>query len=315
MILIIDSHNQFIRSAVVNPTTSPNGQPIGGVVGFIKSLQKQIRLYNPDRIILCWDGFGGSKKRKLINSNYKEGRAPIKINWYTQMSEDEIYKNRSWQMGMLMDALNDLPITQLMFDGVEADDIISYICMVHPDEDKVIVSSDKDFYQLVNEKTTVYRPITEENVDISYIVDKFSIHPNNFVLARAICGDSSDNLKGAEGVGLKTLAKKFPSFANNQTLFLPTIIDECKKPENKLKLYESILSSKDTIEQNYKLMQLSIPNISYQDKTIINESLDAEDSYDFMSFQRKLFKMGIAEISWTDLKAGLKKLSNNKEDK
>ena len=310
MILIIDSHNQFIRSAVVNPTLSPSGQPIGGIVGFLKSLQKQIRLFEPDRVILCWDGFGGSTKRKIINKNYKEGRAPIKINWHTTLSEDQIYANRAWQMGKLMEILNELPFVQLMLDGTEADDLISYIKITYWNEDKIIVSSDKDFYQIVDEKTKVYRPITEEIVDVQFVLDKHFIHPNNFVIARSIAGDDSDNLDGVRGAGLKTLSKRFQILKEEKILFLTDIFDECKnnKDKNKIKIFNEILSSKDTIEQNYKLMQLSIPNISYSDKRTVTESLIEESSYDFLAFQKKLFALGIAELSWTDLKQGMKKI-------
>ena len=309
MILIIDSHNQFIRSAVVNPTLSPSGQPIGGLVGFLKSLQKQIRLFEPDKVILCWDGFGGSTKRKIINKNYKEGRAPIKINWYTTLSEEQIYANRAWQMSKLMEILNELPFAQIMLDGTEADDLISYIKIMYQDEEKVIVSSDKDFYQIVDDKTKIYRPITEELVDVQYVLDKHFIHPNNFVIARAIAGDDSDNLAGVKGAGLKTLSKRFPILQEERTLFLTDIFEECNANKTKkIKLYNDILANKTDVEQNYKLMQLSVPNISYSDKQTINEALNEKLSYDFLQFQRKLFSLGIAELSWSDLKLGMKKV-------
>ena len=65
-VMIIDSLNLFLRSYIVNPTMSKDGNPIGGAVGFLKSLQKLSREIKPDVIIVCWDGRGGSKKRKQI---------------------------------------------------------------------------------------------------------------------------------------------------------------------------------------------------------------------------------------------------------
>ena len=66
-VLIIDGTNAFYRSYIVNPTIAKNGQPIGGVIGFLKSLQKLIRETKPDQVVVCWDGAGGSQRRRSIN--------------------------------------------------------------------------------------------------------------------------------------------------------------------------------------------------------------------------------------------------------
>ena len=66
-LMVIDGTNNFYRSYIVDPSISTNGSPIGGVKGFFKTLQKMSREINPDQIVVCWDGEGGSKKRKLLN--------------------------------------------------------------------------------------------------------------------------------------------------------------------------------------------------------------------------------------------------------
>ena len=91
--MIIDSLNQFLRSLVVNPTISPNGQPVGGIVGYMKTLQKLSREIKPDRIIVCWDGKDGSTRRRIDNKNYKEGRKPLRLNWDNNQTEEETLKN------------------------------------------------------------------------------------------------------------------------------------------------------------------------------------------------------------------------------
>ena len=78
--LIIDQLNLFFRNYIVNPSLSLQGQPIGGLRGCIQSLQKLVRETSPDVIIICWDGAGGSKKRKLLQKDYKAGRKPIRLN-------------------------------------------------------------------------------------------------------------------------------------------------------------------------------------------------------------------------------------------
>jgi len=67
-ILIVDALNLFIRSYVVNPSISKQGQPIGGIVGSFKSLQKISRDTKPDKIIFAWDGPGGSRKKKALHN-------------------------------------------------------------------------------------------------------------------------------------------------------------------------------------------------------------------------------------------------------
>ena len=112
--MIIDSLNQFLRSLVVNPTLSPNGQRIGGIVGYMKTLQKLSREIKPDRIIVCWDGQGGSARRRSENKNYKEGRKPLRLNWNNDLDEEATLKNKLWQTSRLMEYLNHLPVCQLM---------------------------------------------------------------------------------------------------------------------------------------------------------------------------------------------------------
>jgi 5'-3' exonuclease len=72
-IMLIDGLNMFIRSYIVNPTIDSKGRPLGGCMGFLKSLQKVVRMFQPDEVVICWDGQGGSQRRKAQNKNYKEG--------------------------------------------------------------------------------------------------------------------------------------------------------------------------------------------------------------------------------------------------
>ena len=66
-LLLIDALNLFIRNYVDNPTMDRNGIPIGGTIGFLKSLQKVLRKTRPHEVIICWDGIGGSQRKKIQN--------------------------------------------------------------------------------------------------------------------------------------------------------------------------------------------------------------------------------------------------------
>ena len=128
------------------------------------------------------------------------------------ISQIKEIENKIWQQTRLAEYLNNLAVIQLMLTSVEADDIIAQVVQNPRYEDwqRVIVSSDKDFLQLCDGNTVLFRPIQKEVLNSNDIVKKYKIHPNNFALARAIVGDKSDNLQGVGGVGLATVAKRFP---------------------------------------------------------------------------------------------------------
>lgn len=264
-ILIIDFQNLFIRSYVTNPSISKNGDPIGGIVGTFKSIQKVCRDIKPDKIIICHDGAGGSRKKKALNKNYKEGRNPLRLNRNIKvLDEKQEGDNRIWQQLKTFEYLNLCPMIQLMEENVEADDIISYVCQYRDYKEyvKLILSSDKDFIQLLDERTVLIRPVQEEILNKNRVLEEYKIHPKNFALARSIAGDKSDNLDGIRGVGLITLAKKFPFLAEDISHSVDDILDECKKHDDKT--YNNILQGEDIVRLNYQLMQLYSPNMSLQ---------------------------------------------------
>tara|TARA_Y100000593_G_scaffold85893_1_gene163642 strand:+ start:1553 stop:2524 length:972 start_codon:yes stop_codon:yes gene_type:complete len=304
-VMIIDGLNLFLRSYIVVPQIAKNGQPIGGTVGFIKSLQKLIREIKPTKVVVCWDGRGRSRKRKQQNANYKEGRAPIRLNRNIKvLSEQEEKQNKIWQMHRLVEYLNNFPIIQLLADEVEADDIISYVCRysTFKGAQKVIVSSDKDFFQLLDSTTILYRPIQKVLLTRNDVIEQYGIHPNNFALARAIVGDKSDNLGGVPGVGLKTVSKRFAFLKEERDVFLKEIIEFCDNQESTLKVYKAIVENKKLIKDNYSLMQLYSPSLSIQTRQSVDWILK-EFEFGFNKTDTNIMMMtdGISEINWSSL--------------
>jgi len=304
-IMVVDALNMYFRAYIIDPSLSTNGQPIGGLKGFMKILNKLVREVSPDTVVVCWDGIGGSKKRKLVNKNYKEGRKPIRLNRSIRnLTESEEVANKIWQQTRLFEYINEMPIIQLVADGIEADDIIAYVSG-HPllrDWQKVIVSSDKDFFQLLTEKTVLYRPSQGEVLNKNKIVEKYGIHPTNFALARAVSGDKSDNLSGIQGVGLSTLSKRFPFLSEEKTCEINHLVEFCKNQESNLKVYARIVEGEDIIRENYKLMQLYSPSISAQVKNKINYTLKEFTPELNKTEIRKMFiQDGIGELNVGEL--------------
>ena len=98
------------------------------------------------------------------------------------------------------------------------------------------------------------------------IVEKFNIHPNNFALARAMVGDTSDNLPGIKSVGLATVKKRFPFLIEEKSYTIDEIVNYCEAANSKLKIYQNVIEGQDLLEENYKIMQLYSPLISPQGK-------------------------------------------------
>ena len=300
-ILIVDALNAFFRAYIVNPTLSPNGQPIGGVVGFLKILQKLCKETKPDLVVVCWDGAGGSRKRKAMNSNYKEGRTPIRLNRDVRiLSDNDELQNKIWQQTRVIEYLNELPIIQLMYPEIEADDLVSFVCSLPSlsNSQKVIVSSDKDYIQILDKNVVLYRPIQEEVLNVKKVVEDYNIHPTNFALARAIAGDKSDNLAGVEGVGLATVAKRIPMLAESKSYSIDDVVEYCREQGNKIKVYENIVNNAQLVRDNYKIMQLYSPQVSIQTKVEIESIFNTfQPQTNLFNFKKMMVQDGIGTLN------------------
>ena len=309
-VLIIDGLNAYYRAYICDPSVSSQGQPI-------KILQRMCREVKPDSVVICWDGPGGSRKRRAQNKDYKSGRKPIKLNRNIHvLSVGQELENKVWQQTELVEILNHMPVIQFLFPEVEADDIVSCITQApfFHGWQKIIVSSDKDFIQLCDDNVILYRPSQKEILNKIRIVDNYGIHPTNFALARAIVGDPSDNIKGIAGVGLTTVAKRLNFLKEEKSFTFKDIYDYCDKIEKKLKVHTSILENKHVIENNYKLMQLYSPSISVQSRKKINYTLQNADlSFNKTAIMKTMYKIGFGELNWSDLSTTLRRISVEKK--
>ena len=308
--LLIDALNLFMRNYIVDPSLSTNGQPIGGTKGFIKSLQAVCRTINPDLIFVAWDG--GSQKRKSIDKNYKAGRKPVRLNRdIHNMTAGEQEDNKNWQQQRLIEYLNEMPIMQSYVDNVEADDIIALVSQSQAlsEYHKIILSSDKDFIQLCDDSTILYRPIQKEILNKKRILEQFEIHPTNFALARAIAGDKSDNLPGIGGAGLATVSKRFPFLSEEKSYTIQELVEYAEGVDSKLKVFKNVVEKKELIEKNYKMMQLYVPNISAQSAQYIRRMLnDPALNFNKSGVRAMMIEDGFGVYDWGDMFALFNKM-------
>jgi len=312
-VIIIDALNMFLRSYVVSPQLDKSGMPIGGTIGFLKSLQKVARDFTADEVIIAWDGHDGSQRRRSMNKNYKGGRKVVRFNRrLIDIPEEKEEANKGYQQVRLMEYLNEMPVIQLVADFTEADDIIALV-INHPKYDgwkKTIISSDKDFFQLCRPDVQIYRPIQKKIVTEQAVVDEFKIHPKNFALARAIAGDSSDNLPGIKGAGLKTIAKRFPYLVRENEYEVSDIVRDCAMVGKKLKIHENIQKDEKLIKDNYAIMQLQFPNIRPMNREIIKKTIiDFEPTFNKIKFTQMLFTDDAGHLNFNDLQVVFRRIN------
>lgn len=272
---------------------NPGGHHVGGLLGFLRSMGYLTRTLDPTRIICVFDGKGSAMNRQNINPNYKAQRDNVKItNWGMFDSKEEERESMSLQLERLMDYLECLPVTVVMYDKTEADDVISFIAQEKAKQGSrvTIVSSDKDFLQIVSENISVYSPIKKELIDLKNIKEHIGVPPSNYLIVKALTGDDSDNLSGVKGAGVKTLVKKFPDLVNKENLQLQEIYQLCEQNlSKKVQIFANIIYDWGKVEKNYNIMNLQSPRLTDEEKiTILNDIEDSELSLNSVLFSRYL---------------------------
>ena len=271
-VLLIDGLNTFIRVFSAIPTTNEDGIHIGGIVGFLRSIGYTINMVRPTRTVIIFDGKGGSNRRRKIFPEYKAGRKmSVRLNRHLDVSltrKDE-HQMMIRQLNRLSEYLECLPITMMTMDNIEADDVIGYSSK-HIFNDKcTIMSTDKDFLQLVDDRIQVYSPTKKLMYDEERILNEYGINATNFLLFRTMDGDKSDGIPGIKGAGIKTLLKMFPWLASPHKHSIDDLLKSAEPKRKQFKLCEQIVNSEDQLLLNKKLMDLDDLNISGHSKRTI----------------------------------------------
>jgi len=311
-VLIIDGNNNYIRCHCANPAINADGEHIGGIDGFFKSLGYAIRTLQPTRCIVVFDGVGGSQRRRAIYSNYKNKRkSKLRLNRVYEDLDDGSDEQTSIlrQMQKVVVLCQNLPVSMMAIDNIEADDSIAFLCTEVFNTDKTenitIMSNDKDFYQLVNKKIKVYSPTKKKIFGPKEVYDEFGITAKNFIYYKILAGDSSDNIDGIKGIKEKTAVKLFPQLSTEDDFTLNEMIRYTQDNVNgKLKAYNNINENVNILHRNYDLMQLGTADFNTHSKlkiqNIINHKVDPTNVYEFTKLLKKykLFNVIKSHDTW-----------------
>jgi len=237
-LLLIDANNLSYRWL-----QRPNYSSFGD--DFVRTIQSLSKSYEAKRTVVCFD-FGKSYYRMDMHEEYKGTRKK-------PQDEEEAKKYEEF-FAVLNDLPEQLDEEVLKFRGVEADDILAYMVKKYEQTDEYdhiwIVSSDRDLYQLVSEKTSIFNIFGRREITNGSMLEDMNISPELYLLSRYIEGDKSDNILGIEGIGPKraqALAKEYET--------LPNLI-EALPIKGRAKYIQNLNAGKDTLIRNEKLINL-----------------------------------------------------------
>ncbi len=287
-VLLIDGLNLFFRNFAMLNMVNPDGVHIGGLGGFLRSLGALIRQIQPTSVYVVFDGAGSTTNRKNLLPEYKSGRNLQRItNWEIFENLDDEHDSKVDQIVRLIQYLKMLPVKTVAFDKVEADDVIAVLAKKLESKynsNVFIVSSDKDFIQIVTDKTIVYRPMEKEYYTRATVKEKFGVIAENFILYKTLLGDNSDNIPGVKGLGAKGIFKKFPEL-QEKDLTLENIFEISTRKFKDHIVYSRILQDEDKLRTSFKVMDLETPMIDEKEK----EYLDQLITDSFPDFNPEMF--------------------------
>lgn len=212
--LLVDGSNLLFQMFYGMPSRILNkqGKAIHGVLGFTGALIKILRAAEPDHVLAVFDG-ENEDSRKAIYSGYKSQRTD-----YRNIPESE---NPFSQLYDVYTALDFMGIKHFETRDCEADELIAGYALELAKSGKVIISSsDSDFFQLISDRISVLRYSGGAAVFCTpeYVTEKFGIAPEQYADFKALTGDKSDNIKGAEGIGIKTAAGLLGEYGNLENI-------------------------------------------------------------------------------------------------
>ncbi len=242
---LIDASTYIFRAYHVMPPLSrgSDGLPVGAVNGFCSMLHSLMNRMAEEKhplthIAAIFDASGKSFRNEIYKE-YKAHRPPA--------PEDLVP-----QFPLVRQAAKAFGLPVIEMDGLEADDIIaSYATQAEKAGAKTtIISSDKDLMQLISKNTLMLDTMKDKIIDIAGVKEKFGVAPDRVTHIQALIGDSSDNVPGAPGIGIKSALKLLEAHGD-----LETLLKESDKIENKR--WRSIITDNEKIiRMSYELVCL-----------------------------------------------------------
>ncbi len=206
-VVLIDGSGYIYRAYyALPPMTRLDGKPVNAVYGFCSMMMKLLKEMPADYMAVVFDA---SRKtfRMDIFPEYKGTRKDV--------PEDLIP-----QFPLMRQAVDAFSLAQVEMEGFEADDLLATYSRLAGEEgaEVTIVSADKDLMQLVGSGVTIYDPMKQKNIEAEQVIEKFGVTPDKVIDVQALAGDTSDNVPGVRGIGIKTAAALITEYGSLENL-------------------------------------------------------------------------------------------------
>lgn len=285
-ITIIDTFGFFFRSYfALPPLRNSEGFPTGLLTGFANLVDSLHRDHSTDYLVFALD----AKGRTFRNDLYPEYKA------HRDAPPEDLIK----QLPIAIEWIEQMGFANLSREGFEADDVITTVTKFAKEKGiKVrIVSHDKDLYQMIEDgKVEMYDSVKKKVIDVQGCIDKFEVHPRDFINFQSILGDSSDNIPGVKGIGQKGASKLINEYHTLEAIYED--IENCGTP----RIQKLLLESKEKAFLSRELVTMStdvfkdmdVESFVFEDKNYLSCLLEEFEQYEMKQAIRRA-KVGMEE--------------------
>lgn len=258
IVLCIDFNNVVFMSYYSQPLLNNKNMNVNAIKGFFYKLKSYIETFNPTHIVVCTDISRSKTFRRKLYKPYKSQR---------KESDQDIVL----QMEYVSRLISLLGIPIINNELYEADDLLGMISRLVSDNmedtDTVIVSSDKDLYQLIDDHTFIMNPKNGEIIDSYWLEDNYKLTPDQWIELKMLQGDRGDNIPGIPGIGEVSALRLITEYNDIENIYKhlnqvkPKISDLLIRHKDDLDLMRKLV----TIVTDYKLLDLNVDMLKMKD--------------------------------------------------
>jgi 5'-3' exonuclease len=234
--MILDSATLYYRAfyALPEKMTAPDSRPHNAIRGFLSMVSKLVSIHSPSGLVAAWDTDWRPEWRVALLPSYKAHRVLVAADSSDDGGGEDVPDTLSPQITAIGQILDAWGVARIGFDNFEADDVIASVA-AQSRQPNVVVTSDKDLIQVINDRTSLLLQTTGgvEGWPIlgpDEVLSRFGVRVNQYVDYAILRGDPSDGLPGVAGIGEKTAASLIAAFGDIEDVKVASLLTSPVKP-------------------------------------------------------------------------------------